>query len=230
MDHRQSSRIPLTLEVDIAFRALPLGRFLTRNTSRDGMFLETGAANLKPGDVVDLQVHLSHAPQSISAVVVHRSRAGVGVMLTSEAPGYDRFVLAALRCGRPVLQPVWAGAAASVIPDKQGRPLAVDTAVAGELRWGKDSKALVLRVGERLDLSLSELVQQAIQSIATTVPERVVVDLGATRRVFDSGVALLLLLRNRAGHLKGRMYLANCAPKIFSRLARAGIASQFRMA
>jgi anti-anti-sigma regulatory factor len=106
----------------------------------------------------------------------------------------------------------------------------VDTAVAGELRWGKDSKALVLRVGERLDLSLSELVQQAIQSIATTVPERVVVDLGATRRVFDSGVALLLLLRNRAGHLKGRMYLANCAPKIFSRLARAGIASQFRMA
>ena len=104
------------------------------------------------------------------------------------------------------------------------------TAVEGGLLWAKNSKTLVLRIGECLDLSINALVQQAIQALEASRPERVVVDLTATRKVFDSGMALLLLLRNRAGHLRDRIYLTNCAPRICSRLARAGIASQFRIA
>lgn len=104
------------------------------------------------------------------------------------------------------------------------------TAVEGGLLWAKNSETLVLRIGECLDLSINALVQQAIQALEASRPERVVVDLSATRKVFDSGMALLLLLRNRAGHLKDQIYLTNCAPRICSRLARAGIASRFRIA
>ena len=104
------------------------------------------------------------------------------------------------------------------------------TAVGGGLLWAKNSKTLVLRIGECLDLSIKAVVQQAVQSLQANRPERVVVDLTSTRKVFDSGMALLLLLRDRAGHLRDRIYLTNCAPRICSRLTRAGIASQFRIA
>jgi anti-anti-sigma regulatory factor len=229
MENRQGSRIALTLEVDIALRAWPLGRFLTRNVSRDGMFLEIGASTLKPGDIVSLVVRLSHGPLSINAVVVHSAEAGIGVMLTSESPEYARFIQRALGCSQPVLRPPWASTAESPAPVNWSPAMADGIAVPGGLRWGKRTKTLVLHIGERLDLSVNELVQQAIQSIATKAPERVVFDLAATHKVFDSGVALLLLLRNRAGDVKDWIYLANCAPRIINRLVRAGLASRFQI-
>jgi len=145
----------------------------------------------------------------MSAVVIHRSPGGVGVMLTAEDPGYSRFVQGAIESGRT----------------PQPRFPVGD----GSDRSQRGGRVLVLSIGERLDFSVAELVQRAIRFIANATAERIVVDLGATRRVFDSGLGLLLLLSERAGRLDDRIYLANCAPEVQGRLSAEGIAYRFRL-
>jgi len=146
------------------------------------------------------------------AVVTHRSAGGVGVMLTVEDPEYSRFDQEAIEPGRSPRHRLSGG----------------DGADWSRLRGGGGG-VLVLRIGERLDLSATELVQRAIRFIASATAPRIGVDLGATRRVFDSGLGLLLLLSERAGRLGDRICLASCAPEVRGRLSSEGIASRFRL-
>ncbi|WPL12883.1 MULTISPECIES: STAS domain-containing protein [Thiorhodovibrio] len=103
-----------------------------------------------------------------------------------------------------------------------------DVVMGGELAWDKKSNTLVVRPGEQLDLRLIALIRQAIETLLTVKPRTLVVDLSATEKVFDSGMALLLLLNHHAGYLRERIVLANCGPRVYRRLARAGIIYHFR--
>jgi anti-anti-sigma regulatory factor len=230
MEHRYGSRIDLAMDVDLAVEDSPLGHFPTRNIGDGGMFVETGPIDLQPNDLVRLQLRLNGRRRRLSALVVHRSENGVGLMLMAEDPEYSQFFHDVLEGRRAQSLPARAGAAASVALGGQGQAAEGKRATGGALRWAKDSATLVLRIGERLDISACVTVEQAIESIRTLSAQGLVVDLAATRKVFDSGMALLLLLRDRAKHLQNRIFLANCTPRVLDRLVRAGIASQFRIA
>ena len=113
-------------------------------------------------------------------------------------------------------------------PYGQRRDHQGDIVMGGQLRWNRKSNTLVVRLGEQLDLRLIALFRQAIDTLLTVRPRTLVVDLAATEKVFDSGMALLLLLNHHAGHLQERILLANCGPRVYCHLARAGILYHFR--
>ncbi|EIC22280.1 STAS domain-containing protein [Thiorhodovibrio frisius] len=115
-------------------------------------------------------------------------------------------------------------------PEPQGerRHHQGDIVMGGQLAWNRKSNTLVVRLGEQLDLRLIALFRQAIETLLKVRPRTLVVDLAATEKVFDSGMALLLLLNHHAGYLRERILLANCGPRVYCRLARAGILYHFR--
>jgi hypothetical protein len=85
--------------------------------------------------------------------------------------------------------------------------------VAGEV--------ILVCADERLDLSAYNGFNEAIVLVAENpLLEAIVVDLVRTRQLFDSGKAMLLTLRGRAGHLKNRIYLANIAPELKHKLSQ----------
>lgn len=130
-----------------------------------------------------------------------------GASQTAPHPGHDR---------RPEYRPA----------DAQGT---TESPRRASLRWNGKSNTLVLRAGAHLDLTMIEQVQQTIDRLKTTTLETLVIDLKATQKVFDSGLAMLLLLSKHAGHLKHPIYLTRCTSRIRSRLARSGLLSQFRV-
>jgi anti-anti-sigma regulatory factor len=82
-------------------------------------------------------------------------------------------------------------------------------------------EVILIRAGERLDLSAYDGFDEAA-AMARNHPasEAIVVDLSGTRELFDSGRAMLLALRDRAGRLKSRIYLTNAVPKIKHKLSQ----------
>jgi len=72
---------------------------------------------------------------------------------------------------------------------------------------------------ERLDLTAYDVFSEAARLVAKNPSsEAIVVDLLHTRLLFDSGKAMLLSLREKAGRLKGKIYLANLTPEIKHKL------------
>ena len=92
-------------------------------------------------------------------------------------------------------------------------------------------KVITIRVDEQLDFSAHRAFSHACEELAA-YPDtrRIIIDLSKTQRVFDSGLAMLLMLRDRAGRLKGRIMLANCGPEIRERLATGKFGAQFHIA
>jgi anti-anti-sigma regulatory factor len=229
MEHRHGSRIDLGLGVDVALENRSLGHFQTRNIGRGGVFLETGSIDLRPNVALRLELLLNGRRRCLSAVVAHRSAGGIGVMLTADDPDYARFCRDALD-GHPVAPVPAVEDPAELVPSGgHGPAVAGDGAGRCALQWVKDSATLVLRLGERFDISDYTVVAQAVESIRILPTQQVVVDFGATREVFDSGMALLLLLREGAESVANPIALVNCTPAVRGRLTRAGIAHQFRI-
>jgi anti-anti-sigma factor len=92
-------------------------------------------------------------------------------------------------------------------------------------------KVITIRVDEQLDFSAHRAFSHACEELAAYPDTRkIIIDLSKTRRVFDSGLAMLLMLRDRAGRLKGRIMLANCGPEIREQLATGKFGAQFHIA
>jgi anti-anti-sigma factor len=92
-------------------------------------------------------------------------------------------------------------------------------------------KVITIRVDEQLDFSAHRAFSHACEELAAYPDTRkIIIDLSRTRRVFDSGLAMLLMLRDRAGRLKGRIMLANCGPEIRERLSTSKFGAQFHIA
>ncbi|MGA7979953.1 MAG: PilZ domain-containing protein [Chromatiaceae bacterium] len=116
MEHRYSPRVQGALDVEISCKGRHLGRFRTRDVSFEGMFFETGAADLEPNDFLGLSLKVNGQSYSMRGVVVHGSREGVGVMLVGEYLGYCRLILDAIDRGalHVPAQPVTTPAAAAL--------------------------------------------------------------------------------------------------------------------
>jgi len=86
-----------------------------------------------------------------------------------------------------------------------------------------------LRIGERLDLTATRRFLRAADLIRSRAVDQVVIDLGKTRQVFDSGLAVLLMLCQQAGEGVQGIVLVNCRPALLQRLEQAGIRSRLHI-
>ena len=84
--------------------------------------------------------------------------------------------------------------------------------------------AIIIIVGQDLDLRLLDMFLQAVGCVQRGIISRIVVDLSKTRRIFDSGVAMLMLIN---GRLSGRIRIINCNPDLKSRLTRGLSSAMF---
>lgn len=92
----------------------------------------------------------------------------------------------------------------------------------------ESKNVILIFADERLDLSAYGTFSEAA-TIATNNPlaTAIVVDLGRTKQLFDSGKAMLLTLHQMAGRLKNRIYLTNVGPGIKHQLSQGAIPSKF---
>jgi anti-anti-sigma regulatory factor len=82
----------------------------------------------------------------------------------------------------------------------------------------KNDPAITINVGEDLDLRLRDTFLQVVGCAQRNVASRIVVDLSKTRRIFDSGLAMLMLLNARAWRLSSKIRIVNYRPELQRRL------------
>jgi len=75
-----------------------------------------------------------------------------------------------------------------------------------------------IRVGKDLDLRVCNTFLEAVTRAQRLAASRIVVDLCQTRRLYDSGLAMLMLLHDRAWFLTEKIRITNCRPEIRGRL------------
>ncbi|MEA3278569.1 MAG: STAS domain-containing protein [Pseudomonadota bacterium] len=90
-------------------------------------------------------------------------------------------------------------------------------------------QVIYVRMGERLDCSMVNLFVEACRLAKLGENREIRVDLGRTRRVFFSGLALLLMLCQRAGRLEGHIKLVNCSPDIEEQLSACSLSPKFQI-
>lgn len=93
MEHRCCPRVAGALSIALSHVHGRVGIFRTRNLSLDGLFLETGAVDLRLNEPVVLRLDPDTANHRMRGFVVHRSSQGIGVMLTERDPTYAEIVL-----------------------------------------------------------------------------------------------------------------------------------------
>ncbi len=84
-----------------------------------------------------------------------------------------------------------------------------------------------IQVDERLDFSVNRGFNRAMELARSAGACAIVVDLARTKKLFDSGKAMLLRLHAGAGGLKDRIHLVNAAPRIGSQLSQGAFATMF---
>lgn len=91
------------------------------------------------------------------------------------------------------------------------------------------ASVITITVGEVLDLRFRDTFLKAIECAQRDVTCRIVVDLRKTRRIFDSGLAMLMLLNDRTWRLSGKIRIINCNPALKQRLARSLDTGKFNL-
>ena len=87
MDHRCDIRLPASIDVRLSHRERDLGHFRMRNTSRQGMFIETGPVALCVYDFVEVKLKSvvdSLQSHHLRGLVLHHSNDGVGLLFTAD--------------------------------------------------------------------------------------------------------------------------------------------------
>lgn len=92
-----------------------------------------------------------------------------------------------------------------------------------------DGRVILIEADERLDLSAHSVFVQACKLAEYPNLLTIIVNLGKTRDILDSGLAMLLMLRDRAGHISKRIKLFNCTPEIRNRLLESRVMTEFQI-
>lgn len=79
---------------------------------------------------------------------------------------------------------------------------------------------ITIKVGTNLDLRLHDLFMTAIRHAQGSIRNRIVVDLENTRRIFDSGLALLVQLNMRSWRKSCKVNIINCDPELEQQIER----------
>jgi anti-anti-sigma regulatory factor len=92
-----------------------------------------------------------------------------------------------------------------------------------------DGRVILIEADERLDLSAHSVFVQACKLADHPNLLVIMVNLARTRDILDSGLAMLLMLHDRAGHISKRIKLFNCAPEIRNRLLESPVMTGFQI-
>ena len=89
-----------------------------------------------------------------------------------------------------------------------------------------DGRVILIEADERLDLSAHSVFVQACKLAEHPNLLAIIVNLGKTRDILDSG---LLMLRDRADHISKSIKLFNCTPEIRNRLLESRVMTEFQI-
>ena len=76
-----------------------------------------------------------------------------------------------------------------------------------------------IRMGKSLDLRALGMVTRVCNLVKYPQVRYVVIDLRNTRHIRDSGLAMLILLRQRIGKMVRHITIVNCRPELKNRLS-----------
>ena len=239
VEHRYYPRLDASLKVGVFKGDELLGYFTTRNISLDGLFIEMPQDVLTINDVIGILIGVNGDAHMQKGIVVHHSAQGVGVMLIDldkqvfqgifnlfrhqQLPigrvldGIDRRMPAVIQKALPARFNV----DTSSLPHDRKRPHQFATAGSQRTR----SPGIVIRTGRRFDISSTLLFRRAIKAIHALSPRIVVIDMTRTEYLFDSGLALLLMLKRETHQLRYRIHFIHGDPLIADRLVDAGFAA-----
>ncbi|WP_200334766.1 PilZ domain-containing protein [Thiocystis violacea] len=86
IEHRYCARYPIALDVHIQYRKRRFYGAKGTNLSTQGMFLEVRNLTLPTGTMIELELHALGRDWLIPAIVIHRSRSGIGAMFRDPQP------------------------------------------------------------------------------------------------------------------------------------------------
>jgi len=98
------------------------------------------------------------------------------------------------------------------------------------LNVSEDGSVVIIRVGRDLDLRLCNVFLKAAAQAQRLAASRIVVDLRQTRRLYDSGLAMLMALHDRTWYLNEKIRIINCSPEIRDRLTDDLLPKLFNLA
>jgi anti-anti-sigma regulatory factor len=76
----------------------------------------------------------------------------------------------------------------------------------------RNADVLTIWVGTHFDARLSGVFTRACRRVQTARARKIVIDFSQTRRLHESGLALLMMLHDRAWCLPEGIELVNCSP------------------
>ena len=89
---------------------------------------------------------------------------------------------------------------------------------------------IFIRADEHLDSTAYDAFGTAASlGINTPSSTAIIIDLGRTNQLLDSGKAMLMTLHLRAGRLKNKLYIANVNAEITRKLIKGKLSSMFHM-
>ncbi|MDZ7752829.1 MAG: PilZ domain-containing protein [Gammaproteobacteria bacterium] len=92
-EQRRHQRISATFVTEVFERNRLSGRFMSRNVSAGGMFLETGSTFLAHGDDIELNVMVFGDRYPMRGRVVHHGPGGVGIKMSRVDAHYYRALM-----------------------------------------------------------------------------------------------------------------------------------------
>jgi len=93
--HRTSSRLPLSIDVNVFHRGTKLARTHTRNINPFGAFIELPTVELSRDDFVELHfIDREHNKEDLvqKGMVMHRDDGGVGVLFAYDSAKFRRML------------------------------------------------------------------------------------------------------------------------------------------
>jgi anti-anti-sigma regulatory factor len=93
-----------------------------------------------------------------------------------------------------------------------------------------NSDTINIRTGESLDFSTCGMVTHVCNLAKHPQIRYVVIDLGNTKHIRDSGLAMLILLRQRIRKLVWQITIVNCKPELKNRLSVSSLTTAFQFA
>lgn len=93
----------------------------------------------------------------------------------------------------------------------------------------KQDCVITIEVGPNLDLSLHDLFMKAVKHAQSSIRNRIVVDLEKTQRIFDSGLAMLMLLDMRSWRKSCKVLIINCNPDLEQKIEQGLAPGKFNL-
>lgn len=239
MEHRYYPRLEASFKVGLFKDDEFLGCFETRDISLDGICIKMSPLGFERNDVVGLLISINGKPHMQKGMVVHASQRTVGIMMIEISKEIFQGIFNLFKARRIPMDRLRNGierrmpaepqlSLPRLIEGDEPREKTLPTQIPREIDF-LQSRGLIIRIGRRLDISSTMQFNQAIKAIRDQALKVIVIDLIDTEYLFDSGLALLMLLQMEASDHTHRFYLINGNSKIIDRLSTSPVAAAMQI-